>query len=522
MSILGRRSAGLLVPLFSIRTGREWGVGEYPDLAIFAEWAADAGFSLVMTLPLLEPSPGQDSPYSSCSFFALDPLYIRMTDVPELEALGGASALTREEHALLERVSEAPRVLHADVRRLKEGVLRRCFDRYGSRMEPSSDRGRDLARFRGEHAHWIDDYALFRTLKALHPQSWREWPAGLRDGDADALEAARREHASEIAFRTWLQWIAFRQHESARAAARRAGVSLGGDEPFLVADDSSDVWARKERYRFDATVGAPPDAFSADGQEWGLPPYQWERIAEEGYELFAQRGKHTAQLYDLIRIDHVVGLYRTYHRPIDKSAAHYFWPSEQAQQRAQGEAVLRAFASSGTELIAEDLGVIPDFVRASLTSLGIPGYRVLRWEKDADRFRDPATWPELSVATTGTHDTESSIEWWESLPEWERRAALRIPTLAGIDPERAERFGEEVQSALLETVYRSPSQLVLLPISDVLALRDRINTPNTVGPENWSWRMPWTVAAMRDDSIVRGRQRTARRLAEETRRLPKK
>ena len=122
MKILGRRSAGVLVPLFSIRTGSEWGVGEYPDLARFAAWAKGAGFSLVMTLPLLEPSPGQDSPYSSCSFFALDPLYLRLEHVPEFAALGGMASLTPDERALLELVQESPRVRHADVRRLKDHV----------------------------------------------------------------------------------------------------------------------------------------------------------------------------------------------------------------------------------------------------------------------------------------------------------------------------------------------------------------------------------------------------------------
>ena len=518
MKFLERRSAGVLVPLFSIRSERQWGVGEYPDLARFAQWARGGGFSLVMTLPLLEPSPGQDSPYSSCSFFALDPLYLHVPDAPGFEAMGGLGSLSGAERALLESVNESPRVLHADVRRLKEAVLRRCFERF-ERDEPrGSERRRALDAFVFEHRHWIHDYALFRTLKARHPESWRDWPPALRDGDPDALARFRDEHASEIGFRVWLQFLAFGQHQAARLEAAAAGVVLGGDEPFLVADDSADVWSRKDRYRFDATVGAPPDAFSADGQEWGLPPYRWERIAEEGYELFAQRGRHTAKLYQLIRIDHVVGLYRTYHRPLDKSP-HYFWPAHEHEQRAQGEAVLRAFGSAGTELIAEDLGVIPDFVRESLRQLGIPGYRVLRWEKDHDQFRDPARWPELSVATTGTHDTESSIEWWDTLPDWERRAARRIPQLSRVPEERTRRYGEELHEALLDAVYRSASRVALLPVQDVLALRDRINTPNTVGPENWSWRMPWTVSAMDGDAIVRGRQRALFRLAESTERV---
>src|SRR6185503_10941941 len=129
-----------------------------------------------------------------------------------------------------------------------------------------------------------------------------------------------------------------------------------------------DVWAHQELYRFDATVGAPPDAFSETGQDWGLPPYRWDRIDASGYELFRERGRHAAQHFDLVRIDHVVGLYRTYHRPLDKSPA-FFVPAEERAQKSQGEAVLAAFAEAGADLIAEDLGVIPDFVRRSLAEM---------------------------------------------------------------------------------------------------------------------------------------------------------
>src|SRR5690606_34230831 len=180
----------------------------------------------------------------------------------------------------------------------------------------SPERAADFARFREEHAAWLADYALFRTLKEHHPQSWRAWPEPLREHRADAVEQARAAHRHEIGFREYLQWIAFRQLERARARLRERDIALGGDEPFLVAEDSVDVWAHQDLYRFDATVGAPPDAFSATGQDWGLPPYRWDRIAESGYELFRARGRHAARFFDLRRIDHVVGLYRHYHPPL--------------------------------------------------------------------------------------------------------------------------------------------------------------------------------------------------------------
>ncbi len=509
MRILDRKRAGVMVPLFSIRSGTGWGVGELKDLASFARWARSGGFTSVLTLPLLEPSPGQSSPYASCSFFALDPLYLSVDDVEDFAVRSELSAAEQER---LEDVEGAPRVSHAKVRDLKERVLERAFVRFSRTVDAASSRARDLARFEEEHRHWLPEYALFRTLKAHHPESFRAWPAGIAGHDASALAARRKEHALEIRFRVYLQWLAFRQLEAARAAMAALGVGLIGDEPFLVADDAADVWAHRELYRFDATVGAPPDAFSADGQEWGLPPYRWEAIRDTAYALFRARGAHTSKLYDAVRIDHVVGLYRTYHRPLDKTVAHFFYPTGEEAQRAQGEAVLEAFAASGAELIAEDLGVIPDFVRASLTRLGVPGHRVLRWEQEGGRYREPKTFPELSLATTGTHDTESSAEWWEALTDWERTSFTALDGMMHL-AEGHERWDDPVWAALMWKVMSAPSRLVVFPIQDVLALRSRINTPNTVGPDNWSFRLPWTTSALEADAILGSRMKLVKKLA---------
>ena len=519
MPIFDRKTLGLLTPLFSVRTGTEWGIGEYPDLVALARWARSGGFRWILTLPLLEPSPGQESPYAACSFFALDPLYVALRDVPDFQAIGGIEALDPQERLTLDAVRAAPHVDHRGVRWLKTRVLARCFERFETL--PSTDPRRAAhAAFLLEQRAWLEPYALFRALKEAHPEGWRSWPTELRERAPAALAAFRTANEREIRFRGYLQWLAFGQLEAARRGMHESEVALFGDEPFLVADDSADVWAHRELFRFDATVGAPPDAFSADGQEWGLPPYRWDALAEREYDLFQARGRHTARLYDGVRIDHVVGLYRTYHRPIDKSP-HYFYPEGEAAQRSQGEAVLGAFAAAGTEILAEDLGVIPPFVRVSLAKLGIPGYRVLRWEQELGRFRDPGAWPVLSVATTGTHDTESSIEWWEQLPEQERKAALALPSLKALEgtraapatPEQLPRFTEELWRALLETALGSASCAVLLPVTDVLSLRDRINTPNTVGPENWSFRLPWTIEALERDDILAGRMRWIRTTA---------
>lgn len=532
MRTFERRSLGLLVPLFCLRSGEGWGTGEYPDLARLARWARTGGASFVLTLPLLEPSPGQESPYAACSFRALDPLYIALRDVPEHVELGGVASLDPRERLTLDAIEEAPRVDHSGVRWLKLRALERAFDQLMAKPA-SHPRRLALAAFEREHAGWLEPYALFRAVKAQHPESCREWPGGLAEAEPSALARFTEAHPRELALLRYLQWIAFTQLAEAREEMHRAGVALFGDEPFLVADDSADVWSRRELFRFDATVGAPPDAFSADGQEWGLPPYRWDALRERGYDLFRERGAHAARLYDGVRLDHIVGLYRTYHRPRDGSP-HFFYPAEPGAQRAQGEAVLEAFRASGLELLAEDLGVIPPFVRESLERLQIPGYRVLRWEKDGPRFRDPAAWSALSVATTGTHDTESSIDWWEQLSREEREQARAWPRLRALFPEGAPpiegeaarapderaRFTEALWRALLSTLLESASCAALVPIHDLLALRDRVNTPNTVGPLNWSVRLPWTLEVLERDPIVRGRMRFVEELARATGRAP--
>jgi 4-alpha-glucanotransferase len=501
MSVTQRRLAGVLLPLFSLRSRSDWGVGELPDFARLAPALERAGLKVLMTLPLLEPAPGQESPYSPVSAFALDPLYVSLDELEDFAALGGREVLGVEDRGWLRAARGAMAVRHDIVRPLKKRWLERCFAHFREAVDPASERAKDFAAFEESHADWLPDYALFRTLKEHYPQSWRAWPEPLRHRDEAALARAREAHADEIALREYVQWVAFRQLERARAELARRDVHLGGDEPFLVAEDSADVWANQELYRFDATVGAPPDAFSETGQDWGLPPYRWDAIAASGYELFRERGRHAAELFDLVRIDHVVGLYRTYHRPIDGSE-HYFVPPDAPAQRAQGEAVLNAFREAGAALVAEDLGVIPDFVRESLDALGIPGFRVLRWEEREGRFRQPAEWPALSVATNGTHDTETTAVWWELLPEHERAAIREIPQLGAIPEDLARSYNHHVHRAILEILYESPSNLALLPIQDVFGLRERINVPNTVGPQNWSWRLPWSIETMdREDHV---------------------
>jgi 4-alpha-glucanotransferase len=277
----------------------------------------------------------------------------------------------------------------------------------------------------------------------------------------------------------------------------------------MVATDSADVWARRGDFRLDARVGVPPDAFSETGQDWGLPVYRWDVMARDGYPWLAERGRRMADLYGLYRVDHVVGMYRTYFFPSDGGKPAFVPEGEEAQRR-NGETVLELF-SKGARVIAEDLGTVPDFVRESLERIAIPGYRVLRWERHwhdpGQPFRDPATWPAVSVATTGTHDTDSLADWFDAMPADERAAFLALPSLAPLRARGAARFDDGVRDAILDLVYRSGSDLLLLPFQDAFGLRERVNVPGTVNGENWTYRIPRDLSAIHADLAARDRLR---------------
>lgn len=510
------RSAGVLLPLFSVRTARGWGLGELPDLASLAPWAQHAGLRVIMMLPLLEVALGQASPYSALSAFALDPVFVALDQVEDFGALGGEPALPPEDRAALEAVRGSDRIDWSAVRGLKDRWLRRAHATFlASGAAKDTERARDLADFREQERDWLPDYALFRALKEELPSgSWRAWPGPLRSRSPAALAKARARLAPKMAYFEYAQWLAHRQLERARQEARRFQVLFAGDLPFMVALDSADAWARQAELRFDATIGAPPDEYSAEGQDWGLPVYRWDIIADRAFDWLRHRGERAVAAYDIVRVDHVVGFYRTFVRPRDGSEFH-FSPEGQRAQTRQGEAVMSALRSGGGFIVAEDLGTVPRFVRASLTRLGIPGFRVLRWERDEDGvFGNPLEWPDLSVAASGTHDTDPLAVWWEGLDDEDRARVCAIPALASCREIRA--FLPSVHRALLNVLYRSGSRLLLLPVQDLFGLRDRVNVPGTVSPENWTFRLPWTVPQLSSDPSLRSHAALLRGFAVES------
>jgi 4-alpha-glucanotransferase len=513
------RHAGLLVPLFSIRSGSGWGIGEIPDLPRFAAWLRQAGLDLVQLLPVNEMAEGQHSPYSAMTAMAIDPIYIALDEVDEFRTNGGEEALPADDRRALAAAREAETVQYDVVRALKTRALEAAFAAFEERERSgASARAREFQAFQREEAWWLDDYALFRALHQEHDaRHWLEWDPALRDRQPEALDAARERLAPRIRYVAWLQWLAQEQWERAREACGPVGIF--GDFPFMVSADSADVWARQHEFDVDVSVGVPPDAFSDTGQDWGLPAYRWDVQAPGGYEWLRQRVRRCTELYDGFRIDHLVGFYRTYVKAQDGTTA--FWPDDEPEQLAQGERLIEVFGSTGARIIAEDLGTVPDFVRESLDRRRVPGMKVLRWEREweveGQPFRDPAAYPADSVAVSGTHDTETMAEWWDEADEAERRAAAEIPALraAGIDPSAD--FSDALRDALLEALFASGSDILLVAVQDVFGWRDRVNVPASVNDDNWTWRLPWTTEQLAEEPLARDRAAFLRAVAERRR-----
>jgi 4-alpha-glucanotransferase len=510
----------VIVPLFSIPCRRSWGIGEIADLPRLAPWLRRAGFDFVQLLPVNEMQPGQSSPYSALSAMAVDPIFIALDAVAEFEETGGWEPLAREDVLRIEAARASPRIDYAAVRAMKQPVFERCFARFET-AGPGTPRRKAFEAFVEDARWWLDDYALFRALHdELEGRYWREWPEALRDRRPEALDAARTRLARSIGFYQYLQWLAATQWRRARQAC--APVAIAGDFPFMVSGHSADVWARQHEFRHDASVGTPPDAFSGTGQDWGLPVPRWDMMAENGFEWFRQRARRSAELYDGYRVDHLVGFYRTFVR--ERSGSTWFSPPDEPSQIAQGEALLSIFLDSGVAIIAEDLGSVPDFVRASLASRGVPGMKVLRWEREwktpGQPFRDPATWPEESAALSGTHDIPAQAEWWDEAPSDERAAVLAIPGVREAGGRDDAPFVPVIRDALTAALYGARSRFLILMFADIFGWRDRINTPASVGAENWTWRLPWPVDDLDLHPEASERAAFLRALAEHTGRTP--
>lgn len=501
------RSAGILIPLFSIRTRDNFGRGEILDLAPMIDFALSMGHRVIQLLPLDETGPDDLSPYSAMSVMAIDPTYISMSGLAGV----GRIVLARAR----EVVGRARFVSRPIIRREKFALLERAY----RAMRAGRDEGARLDEFIEANSYWIHDYTLFRALKErFNWTSWDTWPAEIAQRDPAALALARRELAEPLEMYGYWQYLAHRQWSEMRAYAAARGAYIGGDLAFSPCRDSAEVWANQDEFDLSRTVGAPPDGFNPKGQRWGLPLPNWNAMRAHGFRMLRERARHASSLYDLLRIDHVVGLYRTFNFGSDFAEPGTFTPANEDDQLRQGEEVIGTIKeeAGAMELIAEDLGTVPPWVRASLTRLGVPGYKVMQWERDwahgDEPFLSPATYQDLSLATTGTHDTEPLTTWWHAQPVDEREKFVRALGLEGkLNARRM--LDEAARDAILAVLYASPSKLVTIPIHDLFGWSARINRPGTISAWNWTYRLPLTLERMRRSRAIQSRVAKVREIA---------
>ena len=509
------RLSGVTIPLFSVRTKNDWGIGQITDLPACAAFFLAAGQRLVQVLPTHELADGETSPYGALSAFAIDPIYIDVNKVEELDSASISRALGDEGRAELERVRALARVDYRAVRTLKRRALGAAFLRFREReLAKGGPRAQALDAFIEHEQDWLRDHALYMALRTAHEgHGWSTWPADERDRAKEivAVAATPRDDGrlgTRVLEQMYLQFIAHEQWRHARSDLRKLGVALMGDMPFIVGSESADVWAHRDQFRTDVSLGAPPDGFAPDGQSWGLPAYDWDAMDKDHLGWLRRRAAHAAELFDRFRIDHLVGFFRQWVKKEGEKGS--FLPPEEKAQLARGEMVLRAMmeASGKDAVIAEDLGMIPPFVRETMKELGLPGYKVFPWERDGSfQPYDPRSYPETSVATWSTHDTSPITQWWYDLEPWERERLAKLDDIPLDLPE------SERELALIKLLYSAKSDLTLLLAQEIIGDKTRINLPGTVTDQNWTWRLPKTLEELRADAALATRMEAIKSLA---------
>jgi 4-alpha-glucanotransferase len=410
--ILTHKRSGVLVPLFGVYSQNSVGIGEYGDIGPLVDWCAKTGNSILQFLPMNDVG-SFFCPYDSTSSFALEPMYVTLSRLP-----GSRKKDIKERIARL-KDSFFGRTPYVDYR-IKSQKLGLLWDIF-----VQADTGSpEFEKFVRENSYWLEDFALFNTLKSLEQgKAWFDWEEKYRERDASSLELLRSEQGKTILFHKWVQWQLFKQFKAAKDYAGKNDVLLKGDLPILVSRDSADVWAHPEYFKLDFAAGAPPDMYCAKGQRWGTPTYKWERIFADGGTYLREKLKYAQNFYDILRVDHVVGLFRIwsipYHDPQENMGLHgAFDPANEHHWETHGRKIL-TFMLDNTDILlcAEDLGVIPRACTKVLKELGIPGNEVQRWTKDWDCRHDfllPAEYRESAVAMLSTHDTTNWPAWWEN------------------------------------------------------------------------------------------------------------
>lgn len=495
-----RRGSGVLLHITSLPS--PYGIGDVGPAAYrFADFLAEAKQSFWQILPLnpTEPSYG-NSPYQSPSAFAGNPLLIS----PELILRDGWLKETD-----LEAVPEYPkaRVDYGAVTAFKHRLFALAYGRF---KESSPKHGYE--RFCFENAHWLDDYALFKSVNNhFTGKLWTEWPQELRDRQPRALEPLKNDLQDRIQFEKFLQYLFFEQWNSLKRYCNERGIQIFGDIPIYVIHNSADVWASPELFKLDkqkrpyVVAGVPPDYFSETGQLWGNPIYSWETLRETGYAWWIRRVAQNAKLFDLVRVDHFRGLIGYWEVPASEpSAIKGKWVE------APAEDFLNALFKKlpNLSIVAEDLGVITPDVREIMYRFALPGMKVLLFAFGDDLATNPYTphnLPTNCVIYTGTHDNNTVKGWFEgeATPETKERLCRYLGREVPV---------ESIHWELIRAAMMSVANMAIFPMQDLLGLgaEARMNRPASA-KGNWEWRLvpdqlqPSIVEQLREMTEIYGR-----------------
>lgn len=484
------RASGILLHPTSLPGA--YGCGDLGSKA--REWVdflAAAQQTYWQVLPLCPPGFG-NSPYQCFSAQAGNPILI------SLESLAAEGWLKQNELTACPRgTGTAARVDFQATAAYRLALLRKAFERFLSQARPNFTD--ELELFIEKNRDWLKDYALFMALKEVQGgRPWNEWPAAWRRPKPEDLDKLRRECAHAIAFHQFTQWMFANQWLELRAYAQEQGILIIGDAPIFVSYDSADVWAHPHLFQLKESgvpvgvAGVPPDYFSNTGQLWGNPLYQWEVMAQDGFAWWTRRLEKNLELVDLIRLDHFRGFEKYWWIPAEAETAEPgHW------EEGPGAPFFEAIGHKlgGLPIIAEDLGVITPEVNDLRDRFALPGMRVLQFAFGGDPRPHPYlphNYVKNCAVYTGTHDNDTTYGWFHdynpdtsTMPKREyERLRKQALTYLGTD-------GSQIHWDLIRVAMASPADLAVIPMQDILGLGSgaRMNTPGTVGPHNWSWRM---------------------------------
>jgi len=530
--------AGVLIPTFALRNEQDLGIGDTACMRDAIDFCQSQHLSVLQILPVNETG-GDNSPYNAVSSMALDPVLLSMT--PETVPGLSSSDLLKHAPAELRTKLKTGSVDYPAVKKLKLQLLSLAFDTFRKQeLVSPSTASTDLRSFQEQNQSWLPTYTLFATIMHLHQGNacWPQWESAFQtpeSAEQQLAESPQAEHWKLYReFCAYVQWVAFTQWREVKLYAQQKNVRLMGDIPFGVSRYSADVWGQRELFDLDWSGGAPPESFFQTdlflqkwGQNWGIPLYRWDVHEEQDFAWWRQRVKYQESFFHYFRIDHVLGFFRVYAFPwipernpefveltpeqasditdqrLPQFLPHPDEPAESAQKNcAQGEKLLRVIleAAGSMGVVAEDLGMVPDYVRPLLARLGIPGFYIPLFErqKNDQSFKPLKSMPALSLGTYATHDHAPLVVFYEDLVErwhghdgheaWlEMQRLMRFLHLDEQHPPK--HWSPKLQDTFTSALLNSPCWLAMFMITDILGSKQRFNQPGSSCQSNWSQRL---------------------------------